>query len=201
MDAPGEAYLRVQAALAGVLSPTERTIRFLTEFGTILEERGGKSPLVVGGAAVEIYTAGHYMSHDIDIKSDYALTLAVLEEMGFCNEGRSLMFSEDFNILVDWQGAALEEGRDAEERALRVIVQEGKPAMRLIALEDLIVDRLEACKFGGDKDSLLWARALYTLALRQNLQMDISLLQRLAQAADVADILEGKVLPQGLLDE
>ena len=138
----------------------------------MLQEKGTKLPTVVGGAALEIYALGQYMSHDIDIKSDFETTMFLLRSMGFRNEGRSLMYSEEFDILVDWQGASLEEGVEAENRVMRVAVSDDHQPVQLLSLEDLIIDRLEACKYGKDKDSLGWAKALYTLGQRNSLRLD-----------------------------
>lgn len=181
---------RLKQALESIVSPTTRAIVFLVLLGDILQERGARLPIVVGGAALEIYTMGQYMSHDIDLKSDFEVTMSVLREMGFRNDGRSLMYSEEFDILVDWQGSALEEGREAEGRVLKVNAIEGQSPVALIGMEDLIVDRLEAYKYGRDRDALRWAQTLYALSRNNELTLDAALLQRLAEAADVGDALE-----------
>lgn len=111
---------RMRNALNGIEDPTKRAIAFLSEFGSMLQERGAKIPIVVGGAALEIYTSGQYSFHDIDIKSHLSITMDILGQIGFENEGRSLMYSEEFDILLDWQGSSLEEGPEAEERILKI---------------------------------------------------------------------------------
>lgn len=183
-------YDRLKQALDGIVSPTTRAIVFLVLLGDVLRERGARLPIIVGGAALEIYTMGQYMSHDIDLKSDFEVTMAVLKEMGFRNDGRSLMYSQEFDLLVDWQGSALEEGREAEGRVLKVRAIDGQSPVALIALEDLIIDRLEAYKYGRDRDALRWAQTLFALGRNNELALDAALLRRLAQAADVEDALE-----------
>ena len=130
------------------------------------------------------------MSQDIDIKSDMAATLRILADMGFVNQGRNLMYSAEFDLLVDWQGASLEEGMDAQERALVVTSSDGTPMLRLINIADLVIDRLEAYKFGKDIDSLSWARVLLTLAEQNGLPLDTNLLRERAESTDVSEVLE-----------
>jgi len=180
----------LQEGLTGLSGQTERTIAFLGVLGRFLEGEGHSLPVVVGGAAVEIYTRGTYMSHDIDIKSDMGATLRILGDMGFVSEGRSLMYSEEFDLLVDWQGASLEEGKEAQERTLVVTSSDGTPMLRLINIVDLVIDRLEAYKFGKDADSRSWAKVLLALAKRGGLPLNEALLRERAERVDVADVLE-----------
>ncbi len=183
-------YNRLKARLSGITDQTDRMIAFLDELGRFLHDEGHSIPIVVGGAAVEIYTHGIYMSHDIDIKSDMKATLRILADMGFVNQGRSLMYSEEFDLLVDWQGAALEEGREAEERTLLVTSADGTPMLRLLNIADLVIDRLEAYKFGNDKDSRNWAKVLLSIAERNDLPLDEDLLRERAKLTDVMNVLE-----------
>jgi hypothetical protein len=183
-------YAQLKESLAGLTDQTERAIAFMGVLGRFLQEEGHAVPIVVGGAAVEFYTHGTYMSQDIDIKSDMAATLRILTDMGFAGQGRSLMYSKEFDLLVDWQGAGLEEGKDARERTLTLTSPDGLPLLRLINIADLVVDRLEAYKFGRDTDSLNWARVLLATAERNGLPFDADVLRKRAQAADVTDALE-----------
>lgn len=169
---------------------TDKAIAFLGVLGRFLHDEGFSIPIVVGAAAVELYTHGAYMSHDIDIKSDMVATLRILTNMGFTNQGRSLMYSEEFDLLVDWQGAGLEEGKEAQERTLVVTSPDGSPLLCLINIADLIIDRLEAYKFGKDTDSLSWARVLLAVAEQNGLPFNEDVLRERAESTDVMDILE-----------
>ena len=182
-------YTALKKQLADISNQTDRMIAFLSVLGRFLGDEGYGLPIVVGGAAVEIYTHGTYMSHDIDIKSDMAATLRILGDMGFVNQGRSLMYSEEFDLLVDWQGAALEEGKEAMERTLVVTSSDGAPMLRLINIVDLVIDRLEAYKFGKDRDSQSWAKVLLGLAERGGLSLDVPLLRERAELTGVKDVL------------
>ena len=100
------------------------------------------------------------------------------------------MYSEEFDLLVDWQGASMEEGVDAMDRTLVVTSSDGAPMLRLINIVDLVIDRLEAYKFGREMDSLSWARVLLSLAEQNGLPLDEDLLRNRAESTDVADVLE-----------
>jgi hypothetical protein len=182
-------HAQLKAKLDTVKNQTDRVIAFLEVLGHILQSEGYKVPLVVGGAAVEIYTHGLYMSQDIDIKSDLAATVRILTNMGFVNQGRTLMYSDEFDLLVDWQGAGLEEGPEAQKRALVVTSSDGKPILRLINIVDIVIDRLEAYKFGKDIDSLNWAKVLLAYAEQNAVFVDEDVLCNRAEVTDVSDIL------------
>lgn len=191
---------RMHNALNGIEDPTKRAIAFLSEFGSMLQERGAKLPIVVGGAALEIYTSGQYSSHDIDIKSHLSITMDILGQMGFENEGRSLMYSEEFDILLDWQGSSLEEGPEAEERILKIRAVKDKAPLNLISIEDLIIDRLEAYTYGNDREALGWAHALFLVGKEGNFPMHREIIEKLAVRADVGSALE-KMLTIGENDD
>ena len=99
-------------------------------------------PILVGGAAVEIYTQGLYASGDID----YVLPTsdevkAVMQELGFKREGR-LFIHPQFQLIIEFPSGSLEEGETYQKMEYR-----GVP-VRVISLEDLIIDRLNAFKWG-----------------------------------------------------
>jgi len=183
-------YDALKGKMAQLTDPTERTIAFLGVLGRFLLDEGRELPIVVGDSAVKLYTHGTYTSRDIDLKSDLEAMRRILTDMGFVNQGRNLMYSEEFDLLVDWQGAALEEGTDAGKRSLVVTSADGTPMLRLINIADLVIDRLEAYKFGKDIDALGWARVLLSLTEHNHLLLDEELLRERADATDVADLLE-----------
>ena len=96
-----------------------------------------KKPILVGGSAVEFYTLGTCKSIDIDLLGDRESLIKVLEEMGFSKIGRHWFYTKDIGIEIV--------GESVEGRRVNEILHEGKP-IRVISIEDLIVDRLNACK-------------------------------------------------------
>ena len=96
-----------------------------------------KKPILVGGSAVELYTRGTCKSIDLDLLADRNSLVKVLEEMGFSKIGRHWFFTKDIGIEIV--------GDSTEGRRVNEILHEGK-LIRVLSIEDLIVDRLNACK-------------------------------------------------------
>jgi hypothetical protein len=69
--------------------------------------------------------------------ADRESLIKVLEEMGFSKIGRHWFYTKDVGIEIV--------GESIEGRRVNEILHEGKP-IRVISIEDLIVDRLNACK-------------------------------------------------------
>ncbi len=123
-----------------------------------MEERGGRAlaitavlqkalqssklhPILVGGAAVEVYTQGLYASGDLD----YVLPTSnevkeVMKWLGFNREGR-LFVHPQFQLIVEFPSGSLGMGESYEEINFRGI------SIRIITVEDLIIDRLNAFKW------------------------------------------------------
>ena len=96
-----------------------------------------KKPILVGGSAVEFYTRGTCKSIDIDLLADRDSLEKVLEKMGFSKIGRHWFYTKDIGIEIV--------GDSTEGRRVNEIMHEGK-LIRILSIEDLIVDRLNACK-------------------------------------------------------
>lgn len=96
-----------------------------------------KKPVLVGGSAVEFYTRGTCKSIDIDLLADRDSLEKVLEKMGFSKIGRHWFYTKDVGIEIV--------GESTEGRRVNEILHEGK-LIRILSIEDLIVDRLNACK-------------------------------------------------------
>ncbi|MCU0292355.1 MAG: hypothetical protein MUF10_10275 [Thermoanaerobaculaceae bacterium] len=95
-------------------------------------------PVLVGGAAVELYTGGAYVTGDLDLVGFVPRDVAAaLRESGFTRTGRHWLH-EAGQVLVAFPGEAL---RDGERRArLRV----GEHEVVVVSIEDAIADRLAA---------------------------------------------------------
>ncbi|GAB4423948.1 MAG: hypothetical protein OHK0032_18750 [Thermodesulfovibrionales bacterium] len=143
---------------------------------------------MVGGLALEIYTQGSYTTGDIDLKAPKALLEEILTEWGFTKKGR-VWFNEDMDIYIDWLGSNLDEGREAEERINTIIVGDGLD-IRVISIEDLIIDRLNAVKWWADQDSLMWARVLIEIKRTIGEPLDINYLRKRAVQEGIEAILE-----------
>lgn len=109
--------------------------RILAEISEKLPEK--KKPVLVGGSAVEFYTRGTCKSIDIDLLADRDSLIPVLEKMGFSKSGRHWFYTKDVGIEIV--------GESAEGRRVNEVLHQGKK-IRILSIEDLIVDRLNACK-------------------------------------------------------
>ncbi|MGA8302709.1 MAG: hypothetical protein WA691_05880 [Thermoplasmata archaeon] len=73
-----------------IIRRAERPDERVAWFGALLTEASGVSLVIVGGSAIEIYTAGAYVSSDIDIVGSKTRIAPVLRRWGFQQEsGRS----------------------------------------------------------------------------------------------------------------
>ncbi len=100
----------------------------------------GWQPVLVGGAAVEVYTRAAYMTADLDfVAPSGPATQRVMEALGFEREGR-VWYEAELGIVVEFPSSTLAPARATE------IEVEGV-AVAIIEIEDLIVDRLAAWKY------------------------------------------------------
>lgn len=108
---------------------------FLAEISSLFPD--DKKPILVGGSAVELYTRGMAKSIDLDIIANRMVIAPLLLKQGFKQEGRHFYKGRiDIEIPSDiFQG-----------RRSNIIKHKGKK-IRIISVEDLIIDRLCACRF------------------------------------------------------
>lgn len=101
----------------------------------------GRDPVLVGGAAVEFYTQGAYTTSDLDMVADGGKDLIeIMTRLGFEKIGKDFVDRKN-GVYVEFPGSSLK----ASERTRKI--QVGSRSFRIISLEDLIVDRLNAFKF------------------------------------------------------
>jgi hypothetical protein len=112
-------------------------------------------PVLVGGAAVELYTLGAYTTGDIDLVGAVPAEVAdALASAGFERQGRHWIL-EPAQVFIEFPGSSL--GPDEDAGWLEV---EGS-RVRIISIEDLLVDRLGAWEYwrssvDGANAFLLW---------------------------------------------
>lgn len=123
---------------------------------------GNMKPILVGGSAVEFYTRGTCKSIDIDLLGDRETLVKLLEDMGFSKMGRHWFYTKDIGIEIV--------GSSAEGRRVNEVLHEGK-VIRIISIEDLIVDRLNACKHWKSQYDCEQAQVLFG-AYRDKLDLD-----------------------------
>jgi hypothetical protein len=98
-------------------------------------------PVLVGGAAVEILTAGAYTTGDLDFVGPTPPELvSALADAGFSRRGRHWIHEEG-QVFIEFPGTTL----DAAERADWIEVEGHR--LRVVSVEDLLVDRLGAWEY------------------------------------------------------
>ncbi len=156
----------------------ERTLRLAATLSAALTAAGSQ-PVLVGGGAVEIYTRSAYTTRDLDFVAAVTDELGnTMLELGFEREGRHWVH-EELGIVVEFPGTAIGPART-------VSVDVDGSELRIISVEDLIVDRLASWKYWGwDPDG---AAAVILIAIHTDL--DATRLRERAAEEDVADVLE-----------
>ncbi|QQS12066.1 MAG: hypothetical protein IPK81_21520 [Rhodospirillales bacterium] len=120
-----------------------------------LERRGLKPPVVVGGAAAEIYSGGEIASSDFDLVTAHQLELlGELRQLGFTwqvgNVDR-MVVHPTLGYVVEVVSPWLMDGRADSARVRRFEIGRGL-AVDVIGVEDLIADRMGQAfsrPFGG----------------------------------------------------
>lgn len=146
-------------------------LRLLGEAMRRLRERGAYQPTLVGGAAVELYTAGAVATGDFDLVTvAQAEFETVLAELGFerpGGRGRSLrgFIHSTLPMGVEVVGSSMMGGSADPLRRRRFTLDDGGEIL-VIGIEDLIADRMgqAAAASGGDPVMLGQARLLYATA-------------------------------------
>jgi excisionase family DNA binding protein len=170
----------LEAMLAGVDELVGRRLRFVALLTKAVVSLGWRAPVIVGGCAVQYYTAGDYGTVDIDLVGASEPVAQVLESWGFLREGRH-WYDSELKFAIEVPGRQLDPNEAARVFGVRV---EGVTAY-IIGIEDLIIDRLNACVHWKDVESCRWARTMLLTAP----ELDEAYLEERATAEQVLDKL------------
>ena len=141
-------------------------------------EKKKQSIFLVGGQAVETYTAGQFLTGDIDVTtSDSATTQKVLKSLGFEEIGM-IWLNKPLGIAFHIVGYFPPE----RSRTIRV----GPYKARIVGVEELILDRLSAAKFWNIPADYEKAKVLYDNFEKQ---IDKDYLREIAKKKKVDDLL------------
>jgi hypothetical protein len=152
----------------------------LLGYVSALMARRRASVFLVGGQAVETYTGGVFTTGDIDITTtDTVGTEELLSKLGFAREGM---------IWVSTRlGMAVHLVDSYPRRSLRArTVEVDGYTIKIVGVEDLIIDRLMAAKFWKSERDAEQAKALLNV-FRESI--DSAYLARLAKDESVYDFL------------
>lgn len=119
----------------------------------------GMEPILVGGAAVEFYTAGGYATKDVDLALPHGpKTDQAFADLGFIKEGR-YWYREDLDLLFEAPAKAALPGETAPRKRIQI---DGMDVV-ILGIEDLIIDRLRVWVHGQSDEDGRWARRLVLL--------------------------------------
>lgn len=149
------------------LKPAFRAVlRLVAKASKRMKAAGAMEPIIVGGAAVEVYTAGAILSGDIDIAiPDQELFEEELLTLGFVRDTRS---GSHRGLYHPVHGYGLEmvartpmDGKPRRDSYARYRTSSGD--VLIISLEDLIADRIAQFDATprGDRSRLVQAISLY----------------------------------------
>ncbi|WP_409274483.1 DUF6036 family nucleotidyltransferase [Neobacillus sp. SCS-31] len=137
----------------------EKMVGVVAILTKIFQEQNLK-PIIVGGLAVEIYTHSDYTTVDIDIVfSQWTLAKDVLSKLGFKQYGRHF-FHEELHVSIEVPGDMLEDSD--EDKVIKMNLPNGD-FVYVIGIEDIILDRLRACKHWKSTSDCEWAKRLYLI--------------------------------------
>lgn len=146
-------------ALAEEPDPAKKRLVALGLLSDRLREVG-LEPVLVGGGAVEFYSAGGYTTKDMDLALPHGPeTDAAFADLGFTKEGR-YWYREDLDLLFEAPAPAGLPGEDAPRTEVEI---DGDLKVVVLGLEDLILDRLRAWLHGSSLEDGRWARRLALL--------------------------------------
>lgn len=124
-------------------SPLKRQLLMVALITNLLGQKGKSAPIVIGGCALSYYTREVYFTADIDLAyADRDALDAVLKELDFKKQGR-YWISEELKIAIE----APASGLPGEDSTVEVVEVADNFYCRIIGIEDLIIDRLNACKY------------------------------------------------------
>lgn len=153
-------------------------------FSNKLKEKGVDA-ILVGGEAIDIYTAGTFATSDIDlVVNNRAVTEKLLNKFGFRKEDNGLWFNRDLNIVIQVIADSYS-GDTAKVRIFKVKEYE----LQIAAPEDLIVNRLYSMKAWKSNPQLDFEQAVSLLRLNPA-TIDNEYLDSLAEKNGVVDVLD-----------
>jgi len=161
----------------------KRRIFFLAFLSGKLKENGADA-ILVGGEAIDLYTAGTFAISDMDLLvSSKSVTEKLLNRFGFGKEDNGLWFNRDLSIVIQVIAEPYS-GDTTKLRKFRVKEHE----LRVAAPEDLIANSLYSAKFlkSNPQRDLEEAISLFKIFSRS---IDNAYLDDLAGENETQDIL------------
>jgi hypothetical protein len=173
----------IEAAVEGAPSRSKRT----EYIGALLARATGEEVIIVGGSAIEVWTAGRTVSRDIDLVTPREPAGRVIESWGFAKSGR-VWRREDWDIDIDLVG------RDLTGSYSHVRTTETPfGPVGVIGVEDLIAKRLAELKHWRSSSVGQWRKELIEqvdiLFIEHQSRIDEAYLDAIARRYVIEDIL------------
>ncbi|MFW6238706.1 MAG: DUF6036 family nucleotidyltransferase [Bacillota bacterium] len=148
-------------------------------------------PIIVGGQAVEFYTAGGYSTMDIDVicPASIAEIDEILEEIGFTRDGKYWIL-EKTDIAIEVPSGPLAGSRDK----LTEVEVPGGRRVYFIGIEDIIIDRLNRFKHWQVTTDREWILGMMVFNYNE-IDWDY-LLEKAAQEKVLSEAKELKIIAQ-----
>lgn len=142
---------------------------------------GAGRPILVGGAAVELYTSVRFVTDDLDLVApDKEACLKVLEALGFEQPDNGNHFvNRGIAALVELHGGVLYQGEESIELVYR------KVPLLVVSPEDCITERLASYRRHSASLDLVSA---FLIMYHHRERLDVEHLQTRVGALDVWDL-------------
>lgn len=146
----------------------EAALRAFARASEAMKQKGFEAPVLVGGAAVELYSASAIMTGDFDIVTGRQSAFEdTLREQGFSGPmgpGHTPLgcIHPDLNLGFEVVSGSLLDGM-AESARVRLIDFDPDGTIAVISLEDMIADRMGQYASGTAEEMLGQARTLFAL--------------------------------------
>lgn len=154
--------------IKNTLDSLEKSLRFVGLLTALLADYNIK-PILVGGGALEFYTYGGYITKDIDmvIQEREKVKFILEEVLGFKKEkGTRHWFNEELDLSIEFPDYNL-----AGDLNRIASVEIDDKEVYIISVEDLFIDRLNACKHWKSVRDCEWAARLLYL-YKNDIDMD-----------------------------
>ena len=175
----------IENIISGDKEDFNKKIEIIAVITTAVEEQLGIRPVIVGGQAVEFYTAGGYSTMDIDLICEASTDKidAILNRLGFARENKYWMLtSEDMEIALEIPSGPL---AGDNSKITRINTPGGHTAY-VISVEDILIDRLNACVHWNETWQEEWIIGIIVLNYTE---IDWEYLNKRAKREKVADDL------------
>lgn len=162
----------------------KRRISFIAFLANTLQQNNVDA-ILVGGQAIDLYTAGTFATSDMDlVVNNKVVTEKLLNRFGFGKEANGLWFNRDLNIVIQ----VIPESYSGDINRVRKFRVKGYE-VKVAAPEDLIANRLYSAKFWKSNIRLDLEEAVSLLKIFAD-SIDNTYLNELAKKNDIVDYLD-----------